>query len=140
MGDSGKDKVREWLRYFPQGGDIKVSDDGAVMAYVRGVPILIGWFGEEPDVDPDAIRGYYLPHDYEFTGTDVKDLQTGSLLSESSQDDVKDLVRLLAAKLAKGSVINVTTYGDLVYEAKTDDDPVRLIRIHKNIWFKGQLP
>lgn len=139
MGEGGKEKVREWLRYFPEGGEIKVSDDGAVMAYVRGVPILIGWFGDEPDVDPDAIRGYYLPHDYEFTGSDVKDLQTGSLLSELSQDDVQDLIRLLADKLAVGSVINVTTYGDVVFESSNSDEVQKLTRIHKDIWFQGQI-
>ena len=139
MGENGKEKVREWLRYFPQGGDIKVSDDGAVMAYVKGVPILIGWFGEEPDVDPDAIRGYYLPHDYEFIGSDVKDLQTGNLLSESAQDDIQDFILLLARKLVKGSVINVTTYGDVVSETDAEDEPIKLTRIHKDLWFSGQL-
>ncbi len=139
MGENGKDKVRDWLRYFPQGGDIKVSDDGAVMAYVKGVPILIGWFGEEPDVDPDAIRGYYLPHDYEFTGTDIKDIQTGSLLSESSTEDVQDLICLLATKLVIGAVINVTTYGDVVSETEAEDEPIKLTRIHKDLWFSGQL-
>ncbi len=139
MGVNGKDKVREWLRYFPQGGDIKVSDDGAVMAYVKGVPILIGWFGEEPDVDPDAIRGYYLPHDYEFTGEDVRDLQTGSLLSESANEDVQDLIILLAAKITAGAVINVTTYGDVVHESELADEPIKLTRIHKDVWFSGQL-
>jgi hypothetical protein len=139
MGENGKDKVREWLRYFPQGGDIKVSEDGAVMAYVKGVPILIGWFGEEPDVDPDAIRGYYLPHDYEFTGTDIKDIQTGNLLSESATEDVHDLIYLFSKKLELGSVINVTTYGDAVYEPKLDVEPVKLTRLHRDIWFPGQL-
>jgi hypothetical protein len=139
MGANGKDKVREWLRYFPQGGDIRVSDDGAVMGYIKGVPILIGWFGEEPDVNPDDIRGYYLPHDYEFTGSDVKDLQTGSLLTESTQDDVQDLIKLLAAKLDVGSVINVTTYGDVVFESSDLDEVQKLTRIHKDVWFIGQI-
>jgi hypothetical protein len=139
MGENGKEKVREWLRYFPQGGEIKVSDDGAVMAYVRGVPILIGWFGEEPDVDPDAIRGYYLPHDYEFTGTDVKDLVTGTLLSESASEGTQDFVKLLENSLTTGAVFNVTTYGDVVYDSEAAEDPVKLTRIHKDLWFVGQL-
>jgi hypothetical protein len=139
MGESGKEKVREWLRYFPQGGDIKVSDDGAVMGYIRGVPILIGWFGDEPDVDPDAIRGYYLPHEYEFTGADVKDLQTGNMLSESAQEDVQDLIKLLADNLPLGAVINVTTYGDVVFESNSSELVQKLTRIHKDVWFNGQI-
>lgn len=139
MGENGKEKVREWLRHFPQGGDIRVSEDGAVMGYIKGVPVLIGWFGEEPDVDPDDIRGYYLPHDYEFTGTDVKDLQTGNLLSESAKDDIQDFVKLLAGQIPEGAVFNVTTYGDVVHEPENSDDPIKLTRIHKDIWFKGQL-
>ena len=139
MGANGKEKAREWLRYFPQGGDIRVSDDGAVMGYVKGVPILIGWFGEEPDVNPDDIRGYYLPHDYEFTGSDVKDLQTGRLLSESAKEDTREFVKLLASSLTQGQIFNVTTYGDVVHESDAEEELVKLARIHKDIWFSGQL-
>ena len=139
MGPNGKEKVKEWLRYFPQGGDIRVSEDGAVMGYIKGVPILIGWFGEEPDVHPDDIRGYYLPHDYEFTGSDVKDLNTGSFLSESAKEDTQEFVKLLASFLTQEQVFNVTTYGDVVHESDAEEDPIKLTRIHKDIWFVGQL-
>jgi hypothetical protein len=109
------------------------------MGYIIGVPILIGLFVEEPDVDPDDIRGYYLPHDYEFTGSDVKDLQTGSLLSESAKEDTKEFVKLLASSLTQGQIFNVTTYGDVVHESDAEEDPIKLTRIHKDIWFVGQL-
>jgi len=139
MGPNGKDKVLEWLRYFPTGGDIRVSDDGAVMGYVKGVPILIGWFGDEPDVHPDDIRGYYLPHDYEFTGADILDMQTGSLLSDSALEDPSSLISELKGKIKPGTVINVTTYGDVVWGPDDDSDLVKLTRIHRDLWFRGQL-
>jgi hypothetical protein len=109
------------------------------MGYIKGVPILIGWFGEEPDVNPDDIRGYYLPHDYEFTGDDVRDIVTGNLLLESVSEDVQVLIRLLAAKLEPGAILNVTTYGDVVYEFEAAEKPIKVTRIHKDLWFNGQL-
>jgi hypothetical protein len=78
-------------------------------------------------------------HEYEFTGADVKDLQTGNMLSESAQEDVQDLIKLLADNLPLGAVINVTTYGDVVFESELEDEPTKLTRVHKDMWFSGQL-
>jgi hypothetical protein len=135
----GKEKVREWLRYFPQGGEVRVASDGAVMGYVKGVPILIGYFGDEPDVNPDDIRGYYLPHDYQFTGDDVMDVQTKSHLSDFGLDEFQMLIGALDSKIEPGTVFNVTTYGDVVLESDTSEDAIKLARVHKDLWFPGQL-
>lgn len=139
MGPNGKDKVREWLRYFPTGGDIRVSDDGAVMGYVKGVPILIGWFGDEPDVNPDDIRGYYLPHDYKFTGDDIIDRNTGTFLSSVAKESIQYLLDLLNAKVPAGSNLAVTTYGDLILDSGDEAKPSKVTQVHKDIWFPGQL-
>ena len=135
----GKEKVREWLRYFPQGGEVRVASDGAVMGYVKGVPILIGYFGDEPDVNPDDIRGYYLPHDYQFTGDDVIDLQTNKSLLDSAEENSGDLILELRSHITSGTVLNVTTYGDVVVEPQDNEDAIRVTRVHKGIWFPGHL-
>ncbi len=136
----GKEKVREWLRYFPQGGEVRVASDGAVMGYIKGVPILIGYFGDEPDLNPDDIRGYYLPHDYQFTGEDVIHLQTQKSLLDSAEEDAIELIRELNSRITSGAIVNVTTYGDVVVGPDDDGEVIRLMRVHKGIWFPGHLP
>lgn len=138
IGDGGKEKIRGWIRHFPQGGLLKVSDDGAVMGYIQGLAYLVGWFGDEPDVDPNEIRGYYLPHDYKFTGTDVEDLTSGMFLSQIAEEDTTDLLATLSEKVKPGSILNVTTYGDLVLDDGTDAKQVKLAQVHKGIWFSGE--
>jgi hypothetical protein len=139
IGAGGKEKIRGWIRYFPQGGLLKVSDDGAVMGYIQGLAYLVGWFGEEPDVDPNEIRGYYLPYDYRFTGKDVEDLKTGQLLSQVAEEDTAGLISTLSDQIKTGSILNVTTYGDLVLDDGTDSKQVKLARVHKGIWFENHL-
>jgi hypothetical protein len=136
IGPGGKEKIRDWIRHFPQGGLLKVSDDGAVMGYIKGLAYLVGWFGDEPDVDPDEIRGYYLPVDFTLTGDDVINNQTGELLSEVAQEDITELISVLESKTDPNTLLNVTNYGDLVVDDGTDEKPTKLTNIHGGIWFQ----
>jgi hypothetical protein len=140
MGPNGRQKIKEWLRHYPTDGELLVSEDGAVMGYIRGLPILVGWFGDEPDVDPDDVRGYFLPHEYEFTGSDVLDRDTSTLLSEVAVESIEELILQLAASVSPGEQIVATTYGDVILEKEDGSDPVKITKVHKDIWFPGQLP
>lgn len=140
MGPNGRQKIKEWLRHYPTDGELLVSEDGAVMGYIRGLPILVGWFGDEPDVDPDDVRGYFLPHEYQFTGTDVLDRDTSTLLSEVAFEPIEELLGVLKEKIAPGTMLTVTTYGDLIMDTENENGEIKLAKVHKDIWFPGQLP
>lgn len=132
-------KITEFLRYYPNGGDLRVDDDGAVLGYVKGDPVLVGWLGEEPDVQEDEIRGFINSRDYIFEGNDIRDSVTGTLLSEVAEEPIEALINGLNVwgGLSIGSVVNVTEYGDLVF-VTDQGETKRITRIHKGIWFSTE--
>ena len=80
-----------------------------------------------------------LPKEYEFTGTDVTEIETGLQLSKNAGEPVAEHIALLTQKLSSGARLNITDYGDL-FVPVTDGNPVRIARMHKGIWFAGHLP
>ncbi len=139
LGQIGDQVVARWLRYFPLGGEVWVDADGAAMGYIKGTATMIGWFGPAPDENTNVVRGFVLPREYEFSGTDVVDLDTGRLLSKSAGEPVLEHIALLAQNLSEGEKLNITDYGDL-FVPVDDGEPVRIARMHKGIWFEGHLP
>ena len=139
LGELGEQVTSMWLRYFPRGGEVFVDDDGATMAYIRGVPTMVGWFGPAPDEDKDNVRGFVLPRDYEFRGQDIIDLEAKSLLSNNADEPISEHLELLAKSVQEGTRLNITDYGDL-FVPVDEGEPMRLARMHKGIWFPGQLP
>ena len=139
LGELGDQVTAMWLRYFPLGGEVWVDEDGATMAYIKGIPTMVGWFGPAPDEEKDNVRGFALPRDYEFTGTDIIDLETRSMLSRNAGEPIQDHLELLAKKISPGAKLNITDYGDL-FEPVDEGEPIRITRLHKGIWFPGQLP
>jgi hypothetical protein len=131
-------KVAEFLRYYPNGGDLRIDDDGAVLGYIKGDPFLVGWLGEEPGVKPEEIRGFIDSRDYIFLGNDLKDSVTNELLSEVAEEPIDILINGINAwgGLEIGSVINVTEYGDLVFITEQGETK-RITKVHKGIWFIG---
>ena len=139
LGELGDHVTAMWLRYFPLGGEVWVDGDGATMAYIKGTPTMVGWFGPAPDEDEDNVRGFVLPRDYEFTGSDVIDLETRSLLSMNACEPIAEHLDLLSNQIQEGQVLNITDYGDL-FVPVSEGQPKRITRMHKGIWFPGQLP
>jgi hypothetical protein len=128
-----------WLRYFPLGGEVWVDEDGATMAYIKGAPTMVGWFGPAPDEDKDNVRGFVLPREYEFTGEDILDTDSRSMLSKNAGEPIKEHLALLAKSVPVGTKLNITDYGDLFVPVE-EGEPTRITRLHKGIWFPGQLP
>jgi hypothetical protein len=139
LGELGEKVTAMWLRYFPLGGEVWVDQDGATMAYIKGTPTMVGWFGPAPDEDTEDVRGFVLPREYEFTGADILDLQTGLHLSKNAGEPVADHIELLSKRLEAGSRLNITDYGDL-FIPLVDGEPRRITRMHRGIWFPGHLP
>jgi hypothetical protein len=130
--------LTRWLRYYPMGGEAKVAPDGAVMGFRKGTPYLIGWLGVQQEEVPEP-QGFFLDHEFEFIGTDIRDVQTGILLSKVSPEPIEWLLDELATGMPIDSVFNVTTYGQIVFEDETGE--IRKVsNIHKDVWFPGQLP
>jgi hypothetical protein len=139
LGDLKEQAITSWLRYFPRGGEVWVDPDGASMAYVRGIARMVGWFGPEPDVGEDEVRGFVIPRDYEFTGEDIRDIDSGKFLTRNSIDSVEEIIDALSKHLEPDNRISITDYGD-IFTQGSDGVFRKITRAHKNTWFEGQLP
>ena len=130
--------LTRWLRYYPMGGEAKVAPDGAVMGFRKGTPYLIGWLGVQQE-EVSEPQGFFLDHEFEFVGTDIRDVQTGTPLSKVAKEPIEWLLDELAAGMPINSVFNVTTYGQIVFEDESGEIR-KMANIHKDVWFPGQLP
>ena len=139
LGPDAEEKITSWLRYYPLGGRLRIDTDGAVLGFKQGVGYLIGWLGEEPGVNKDEARGFYLPHEYEFVPTDIRDVQTGELLSNVALQPIDWILNeLVLSGIPLGAVLNMTIYGDLVFTTEAGNE-LKILNVHKDIWFPGQL-
>jgi len=139
LGEKADDKITSWLRYYPQGGKLRIDTDGAVLGFKQGIGYLIGWLGAEPGVKEEESRGSYLPHEYEFVPTDIRDVHTGELLSKVAKEPIDSILDELALKVPQNAILNMTIYGDLVYETENGNE-LKIANAHKDIWFPGHFP
>lgn len=139
--DTASSKISVLMKYFPIGGQLRIASDGAIMGYVKGDKVLVGWVGDEPNTDKQEARGFFVNHKYEFTGTDVIDIETSDVLSSVAEDSIANLINGLKVwGLPDGSRINVSIYGDVVYTDQDTDKEHKITLVHKGIWFPGHLP
>jgi hypothetical protein len=140
LGENPDEKIDAWLRMLPKGGELFIDEpDGAVMAYKHGDPYLVGWLGEEPKQKQDEIRGFFLDGEFIFEGNDIRDVDTEELLSEVADEPIDTLIQALNTwGLPVGSVLNVTIYGELIFDTPTGETR-NITQVHKGIWFPGQL-
>ncbi|MBE7702380.1 hypothetical protein H9623_18975 [Oerskovia sp. Sa1BUA8] len=132
LGDRAPTILAQWISLRPK-GELRVADDGATVGYIKGRRILLGFLGEEPAVDPDAPRGFLVPHRYRLKRGDVVDSMSGAHLSDVAVDDPSALVAALAGALPDGSAIRLTTAGDLV--VLNDEGPVKITSVTASTWF-----
>jgi hypothetical protein len=138
LGPKAEEIVTQWLRYYPMGGEAKVAPDGAVMGYRKGIPYLIGWIGVQQDEETEPV-GFFLDNGYLFLGDDIRDVETGQLLSKVSKEPIDWMMKELSKTMEVDTVFNVTTYGQIVTD-NSQGTPVKVLDVHKDVWFPGQLP
>jgi hypothetical protein len=139
LGEDADEKITSWLRYYPQGGKLRIDTDGAVLGFKQGIGYLIGWLGEEPGIKKDEARGFYLSNEYEFVPTDIRDMSTGELLSKVALQPIDWILNeLVLRNVPLGAVLNMTIYGDLVYITEAGNE-LKIAAVHKDVWFPGQL-
>lgn len=139
LGADSEEIINTWLRYYPMGGEIWVADDGAVMGYIKGIPKMIGWFGNPPDKYKESVRGFVLAHEYTFDGSDIIDNQSNRRLSKSATDDISALIQELSEVIGPGEQLQISEFGDL-FVPLPEGQPERFAWAHKNVWFPGHLP
>jgi len=124
-GDDFARKVKQWLAVPPRGNEVWVAEDGAIGGWINEYPRLLGYVGTDPA--DDFPRGFYLPEYYEAHGEVVVDLESGAELESG-----------VAASVEPGTLLRVTTYGDVVI---IDDANgiVRLATVTPAEWFSGHL-
>jgi hypothetical protein len=135
---NAEEVISRWLRYYPMGGEASVAADGAVMGYIKGTAHLIGWLGTQQEDEKDPL-GFFLEHDYEFTGTDVLDIESGQMLTKVATEPVDWIIKALAVGVPMDSTFNVTTYGQIIFY---DENGLahKIADIHNAVWFPGHLP
>ena len=138
LGPQADEIVTQWLRYYPMGGEARVAPDGAVMGYRKGVPYLIGWIGVQQQEEKEPV-GFFLDNGYQFLGNDVRDIETGQLLSQAAKEPIEWIIKKLSESMEVETIFNVTTYGQIVTD-NAQGVPVKVLDVHKDVWFPGQLP
>ena len=139
LGENADAKITSWLRYYPLGGKLRIDTDGAVLGFKKGIGYLIGWLGEEPDIKHEESRGFYLPNEYEFVPTDIRDVRTGTLLSQVALEPIDWILnRLTMLQVPHNAVLNMTIYGDLVFTTESGFEK-KVTNVHKDVWFPGHL-
>jgi hypothetical protein len=120
-----REKVRVWTAVPPRGGEVWVDTDGAVGGYVGPTPRLLGYLG--PDPDGETVRGFFTPHYYVVDGGDVVDVDTQQHRPTP-----------FAATLSPGTLIRLTTYGDVI-AMDAAEGLERVSVVAPDTWFPGHL-
>ena len=119
------EKLRAWTAIEPRGRELWIDTDGAVGGYIGASPRLLGFLG--PDPESDIARGFFTPHFYAVEEGHVVDL-----------DSSERLATPLAASVAEGTTLRVTTYGDVVTVG--DEQGIeRVATVTSADWFAGHL-
>lgn len=139
LGSNADEKIKDFLRYYPLGGQVMAAADGAIRGFYKGDPILIGWLKGDPFENSETIRGFKVEHDYVYTGSDIVEVESQAKLTEVAEEPVDSLMQALKTwGLPADSTLMLTTYGDLVLLLE-DDEPRKITKVHPGIWFPNQL-
>jgi hypothetical protein len=120
-----REKVRAWTAVPPRGGELWVDVDGAVGGYVGPTARLLGYLG--PDPDGETARGFFTPHYYVADGGEVVDVDTEERWPAA-----------FAAEVSPGTLIRVTTYGDVI-AMDAGGGLARVSVVAPDTWFPGHL-
>ena len=130
----GEDQAERWLRYYPRGGEARVSEDGAVTGFIKGQPTLIGWIDVSEYENMSEIHGFMSMDEYIFTGDDIETASAGERLSKVAKEPILPLIAALSEVVPVGTKINKTSFDELVVQ--NDDGTMRKIaHVHPGIWF-----
>lgn len=136
LGDEADEKINRWLRPKPL-GDLFVDTDGAVLGYIQGEPYLMGYMGEQPQRNVNDIEGFVLKYSYALEDGDIREEESGKLLSLSAESDTSQLRAVIRKAVNPLDEVKITTHGDLF--SYTDNGPVKILRVEPQLWFPGQL-
>lgn len=120
-----REKVRVWTAVPPRGGELWVDVDGAVGGYVGPTPRLLGYLGADPE--GETARGFFTPHYYIVDGGEVVDVDTEERRPAPFATDV-----------SPGTLIRVTTYGDVI-AMDAADGSARVSVVGPDAWFPRHL-
>jgi len=138
LGPNPDQKIRDFIRYYPRGGEATIESDGAVCGYKHGVPKLIGYIGEKTVKVDGKPEGFVLSQTYIFTGSDVRDVVSNKLLSHVASESVKAIIATLATSFSYEDFFYVTAHGEVL--ANQDEQSTVVATVHPGIWFPGHLP
>jgi hypothetical protein len=108
--------IKSWLFVDPR--------DGATVALMNGDPHLIGYLGDEPELQPADYRGFFLTGIYENREGMLSEIENGNRF-ETKLFDTSPLTKdWVNANITSDASVRFTDYGDVVL---IDDDGSRRI-------------
>jgi hypothetical protein len=114
MGKSVAKAIRRWLSMSINSWLYVDSRDGATVALIDGDPHLIGYLGDEPAVEENDYRGFFLPSAFENIGGVLVDTTSREPFS-SEHFDLTPLTRdWVMGSIPSEASVRVTDYGDVV--------------------------
>lgn len=112
-------KIANWLAIMPIGGDVYVSEDGAMAAFVHGVMRLIGYMGLEPEVAEHELRGFFTLEDFVVKNGEIES-------AEFETEPLKvELLNGFEMRAMDGAIVRSTTYGDVAYYEEESDSWIK---------------
>jgi hypothetical protein len=114
--------INSWLFVDPR--------DGATVALMNGDPHLIGYLGDEPELQPADYRGFFLTGIYENREGLLSEIENGDWF-ESKLFDTSPLSKeWVNANIASDASVRFTDYGDVVLI--DDDGSRRILTLEEN--------
>lgn len=143
MGDAAEATINRWVQLRPS-GDLLIDDnDNAVMAWIEGVPRLIGYVGVEPTVPEGEIRGFLHPYAYVFDvgsngeGGSITDVESGRTLTGARIDHAEETTQAILRAVTPTDGVYITTYGEIVRVG--DQGIVKILTVSASEWFPGHV-
>lgn len=114
LGKSVAKAIRRWLTMSINSWLYVDTRDGATVALIDGDPHLIGYLGDEPVLEDNDYRGFFLPSAFENIGGVLVDTNSHEPFS-SEHFDLAPLTRdWVMASIPSEASVRVTDYGDIV--------------------------
>lgn len=124
LGAGAAKSIKRWLSMSINSWLFVDPRDGATVALINGDPHLIGYLGDEPELQPTEYRGFFIHGIFENLGGLLSDIENGNRFETKLFDTSPLTKEWVNANITSDASVRFTDYGDVVL---IDDDGSRRI-------------
>jgi hypothetical protein len=124
LGAGAAKSIKRWLSMSINSWLFVDPRDGATVALMNGDPHLIGYLGDEPELQPTEYRGFFLHGIFENLEGLLSDIENGNRFGTKLFDTSPLTKEWVNANITSDASVRFTDYGDVVL---VDDDGSRRI-------------